>query len=262
LYQEWVANPLDAVVLAARARWPGLAIDSDAFARHVTQLGDGVVTDELCLAFACACSDRTAIAAFEREYFTDVAAFVARTDPDPMFADEVRQLLRHRLFVADAGAAPKIATYNGRGPLGAWLRTVAVRIALELVRARKPNLPLDDDTGGLAAPQADPELDYLKTRYAAEVGAAFAEVLAGLPTRERNILRLHYLEGVTIEAIAAMYTVNRKTISRWLADWRANIYRGTQLLLRQRLKVDAAELESLLRFVQTRLDLSIRRHLA
>src|SRR5690348_11153408 len=119
-----MANPLDAIVLAGRARWPGLAVDSDEFARHVGRLKDAVATEELYLACACACGEPNAIAAFEREYFAEVAAFVARTDPDPAFADEVRQLLRHRLFVADAGATPKIATYNGRGPLGAWLRTV------------------------------------------------------------------------------------------------------------------------------------------
>ena len=59
-----------------------------------------------------------------------------------------------------------------------------------------------------------------------------------------------------------MYRVHRMTVSRWLADWRGEIHRATQRLLRERLKVGAEELESLLRFVQTRLDLSIRRYLA
>lgn len=239
--------------------WPQFSVERDAFAHHVR--ASGVDPAELAiadfyLAFACARGDVAAIAAFERTLLTEVAAYIARMDSDPQLADDVRQLLRERLLV---GPAPKIATYSGRGPLGAWLRTVAVRAASELVRARKPYAPLDE---ARPAGQPDPELDYLKTRYATEVGEAFAAVLAALPQKERNILRLHFFDGMTIEAIAGMYAVHRMTVSRWIATWREEIFAATQRLLRERLKVSPEELESLLALVQSRIDISIRRYLA
>jgi len=267
-----VADPLDVavgtVVAAARAAWPALAFDR-GFAEHVQSLladeadptvaAGELVAGELYLAFACARGDGAAITIFDHHYLREVGAYVARTDPDPAFADEVRQLMRHRLLV---GEYPKIATYSGRGPLGAWLRTVAVRTAIELVRARKPHTELDEQSPALRGPDLDPELDYMKTRYAAIVGQAFGEVLAALPQRQRNILRLYFLESLTIEAIAQVYNVHRMTVSRWLASWREEILAATQRLLRERLHVSPDELASLLRLVQTRIDLSIRRHLS
>ena len=251
---------IQAVLDEALRAWPGFGVDSEAFARHVAALGGDsaeLAAADLYLAFACAAGDPAAIAAFDRQYMPEVAAYIARTDSDPHVADEVRQILRDRLLV---GPSPKIATYSGKGPLGAWLRTVAVRATLEIVRARKPHTELEGVALRAAAP--DPELDYLKTRYATEVGDAFASVLAALPQKERNILRLYFLEGMTIEAIATMYRVHRMTVSRWIASWREEIFAATQRLLRERLRVSPEELDSLLRLVQSRIDVSIRRYLA
>ena len=249
--------------------WRDFAIEPQDFARHVerTVQGDAdplralgeLHAGDLYLAFACAAGDRAALAAFEHRMLPEVGAYIARTDPDPALADEVKQLLRHRLLVGDP---PKIASYSGRGPLGAWLRTVAVRAALEVVRARKPETPLDE-AGGLALRAAhDPQLDYLKTRYAREVGDSFAAVLGELPDKQRNILRLYFLEGLTIEAIAQLYRVHRMTVSRWIAQWRDEILAATQRLLRERLRLSPDELDSLLRLVQSRIDISIQRYLA
>jgi RNA polymerase sigma-70 factor (ECF subfamily) len=265
-----LATAVAAATSAARATWPAVSVDSAAFARRLGELvadaPDPVAAvGELCagdlyLAAACAAGDPRALAAFEQHFMPDIAAYIARTDPDPAVADEVRQLVRQRLLVGDGAAPPKIATYGGRGPLGAWLRTVAVRTTLELVRARRPDDPLDT-APELHAAGADPELEYLKARYATEVGDAFTAVLRELPERQRNILRLYFLEALTIETIAAMYRVHRMTVSRWIATWRDEIFAATQRLLRERLKVSPDELDSLLRLVQSRIDVSIRRHL-
>src|SRR5262250_2343285 len=59
-------------------------------------------------------------------------ALLARPTP---LADAVRQRVRMKLFV---GAAPKIASYAGTGPLGAWLRVVTIRCARDLHRTTHP----------------------------------------------------------------------------------------------------------------------------
>ncbi len=260
-----------AVVARGATTWPAFAVDTAALIRHVSEIVanepdptaalDQLAAADLYLAFACAAGDPRAIAAFEEMHMPAIAAYIARTDPDPAIADEVRQLLRQRLLVGAGATPPKIATYGGHGPLGAWLRTVAVRVTLELVRARKPHTQLPQGGLELRAVGADPELDYLKTRYAKEVGDAFAAVLGALEHKQRNILRLYFLEGITIEAIAVVYRVHRMTISRWIATWRDEIYAETQRLLRERLNVSPEELDSLLRLVQSRIDVSIRRYL-
>jgi RNA polymerase sigma-70 factor, ECF subfamily len=266
-FQDAVAE----VIARGRTAWPAFSVDPSALARHVTDSVTNepdpvaavreLVAADLYLAFGCAAGDPGAIAVFEEKHMPEVAAYIARTDPDPVLADEVRQVLRQRLLVGDGTSGPKIASYSGRGPLGAWLRTVAVRVTLELVRSRRPHTQLRQGDVELRAIGADPELDYLKTRYAREVGDAFATVLGALEHKQRNILRLYFLEGMTIEAIAAVYRVHRMTISRWIATWRDEIYAETQRLLRARLKVSPEELDSLLRLVQSRIDVSIRRYL-
>ena len=61
---------------------------------------------------------------------------LTRLGREPMFVDEVRQVLRTKLLVGD-GAPPKIADYSGRGPLDGWVRAAAVRAAIDLKRREK-----------------------------------------------------------------------------------------------------------------------------
>ena len=65
----------------------------------------------------------------------------------------------------------------------------------------------------------DPELLYLKQRYRVEFEAAFSRAVEGLTDRERAILRLHLVAGLTLDAIGVMYHVNTSTVSRWLGSW-------------------------------------------
>jgi len=53
-----------------------------------------------------------------------------------------------------------------------------------------------------AVSEVDPEMLLLKQRYAAEFTDAFKAVLVTLSSDERNVLRLHYLDGLTVEEVA------------------------------------------------------------
>src|SRR4051812_26013639 len=116
---------------------------------------------DLTLAAACAAGDASALAAFERDFLPQVPGYLTRLAKQPAFIDEVQQLLREKLFVAK-----KILEYSGQGPLGAWLRVVTVRLALDLLRARGQRMetPLDPDR--FAEPlTGSPELELLKSRH-------------------------------------------------------------------------------------------------
>ena len=54
--------------------------------------------------------------------------------PGSVEFQDVKQTLRRQLFVGDGAAPPKIAAYDGRGDLRAWLRVTSVRAALKLLR--------------------------------------------------------------------------------------------------------------------------------
>jgi RNA polymerase sigma-70 factor (ECF subfamily) len=210
---------------------------------------------DLLLARACLQGDPRALRDFEARHFPEVADFIARVDPTPAFAEEVRQTLRDELFVAKGTKPPKIASYSGRGPLGAWLRLVAVRVALTLKR-RERSVPLMAEPAS-AAP--DPELDFLKAKYREEFKRAFQSTLEGLTADERNVLRLHYLDGLPIESVAALLGVHRATVHRWMARSRQNLLAATRKQLAERLGLDSAEVASVLRLIQSRLDLSMSR---
>src|SRR5262249_35511447 len=148
--------------------------------------------------------------------------------------------------------------YTGAGALSTWLRVVSVRTALNLRRRAKPQVPLDDERAvQLRSSVPDPEIDYLKTRYGREFREAFRNALQALPERERTILSLHFIDGLSSGAIAPMFRVHGATIRRWIERARKDIVTHTHTLLRERLKITPEELESLMGLVRSQLDQSI-----
>jgi RNA polymerase sigma-70 factor (ECF subfamily) len=276
--ERLVATPDVEAVLRAlcddgRRTWPALELADETFVRHLAERlpaeGDPVAAlrataphaADLYLACACTHGDTRALAAFDAGFIAPVAKYLSRADAIPAVADEVKQVLRTNLLVAAGGVLPKIAGYTGRGPLGAWVRVSATRAALRLRDAGRAQAP-----GGVADPAVlpardDPEIDYLRTHYGAEFRAAFQATLAALSPREATLLRLHFLDGMTIEAMGALYEVSGRTIKRWLAHIRQHLMRETHRLLAERLRLSTTELENLIGLLRSQLDVSIVRFL-
>jgi RNA polymerase sigma-70 factor (ECF subfamily) len=257
------------------ARWPDVALAPEALARHVATAAPGATTAaavaelhaaDLYLACACLRGIAGAVAAFEAAHLASLGATLAgavRVSAEEV--DEVRQRLRIKLLVGepDRGRAPLVGTYSGRGPLAAWVRVAAVREALTLARdagigARASQRAAADGAlghDGLAA--ADPELAAIKGRYRRDFEEAFAGALRGIADRERALLRLHTLAGLSLEKIGAIYKVDRSTVSRWLADARHALLDGTERGLRDRLGLQPAEVESMARLLTSQLELDL-----
>src|SRR5262249_22780652 len=106
---------------------------------------------------------------------------------------------------------------------------------------------------------ADPEIDLLRARYAVEFQAALRAALEALPARDRNLLRFSYLEGLSIDEIAAFYRVHRATAARWIGRARDALVEETRRLVLARVAVGEAELESLMRDLASQLEVSVRR---
>lgn len=259
---------LHACHAAGRAAFPGIDVAPERLAAHLGALAAAVDdpadwlarlhADGLYLACACAGGQPRAIAIFEERLLSQAPMWLGRLGLPPATLAEVLQQVRARLFVGEGGAAPKIAEYSGEGPLGAWLRVVLQRTALSLLR-RREDAPLDPQAADEAALGAapDPELDVIRARYRDEFAAAFRDALRAQSSETRNLLRLHFLDGLTIDKLAPLFQVHRATVARWLQTARESVLDETLRLLRARLNVPAAELQSLVRLLKSDLDVSL-----
>ena len=225
---------------------------------------DGLRPADLYLACACSLGDGTAIAAFDRHFMREVDIALARMRIGPPRSNDVKQLVRQRLFVGPPGVPGKIAEYAGRGDLRRWVRAVAVRTCLNDLRKGKNEILTDDDQliAQQAIPGDDPEIEYMKRTYSDQFRTAFAEALANLGAREQTLLRYHHVDGLNIDEIGAIYRVHRVTAFRWLEKAKDQLVKATLDTLRARLKLTPTELDSVLRMIRSQVHLSLPiRHL-
>lgn len=254
------APTIAALVARARRVWPALDVDEARFAAHVAaRLGDDGVpcVEDLYLACACLDGQPQALAEFDARYLSGVAHHLRRLDRSPAFADEVRQRLRERLFVPSEGEPPRLTGYSGRGPLATWVRIAAIRLALNL---RRDDRDLSLAPGDEPMIAGSPELLLLRHRYRADFNAAFVAAVAGLSVEQRHLLRLHFLDGVSLGRIAALHFVDKSTISRRLQIAREQLFVATERSLRARLALGDGEAASLIRLLRSQLgDVSVAR---
>ncbi len=261
---EQIAAAVARIAAAGRAAWPDVALGQDAIAARLTarvaedpetQL-DQLHDADVYLAMALAAGDDAAVRAFEDKLVPQIDVALRRMRLPGGTADEVKQALRFELLVNDG--APKIADYAGRGELAAWLRISATRKALKLVRKTDREETLDEILlEHWPGNTPDPEHQHLRERYTAELKAAIRAAFADLEVRQRNLLRQHILDELTIDDLAKLYRVHRATCARWLADARAELGKNTRKRLVGALGMPANELESLLRFLDSDIELSI-----
>jgi RNA polymerase sigma-70 factor (ECF subfamily) len=259
-----VAAPIDSALLArARAAWPEVALEDAAFVAFLADAaaatGDAADPAELDLAslyLGCACvhGEPHALAAFECQYLDLVPRFLSRITTDPALVDEVRQQLRIKLFVAEREDVPKIARYR-RGSLAAWLRVVACRLAIDLLRQRdQPMVELER-----RALTDDPHLGLLKARYRDHVSRAFAAALAELSATDRAMLRLCFIDDLGLEQIGRIYQLSKSAVSRRLSRCRTLLLADVKRRLHGELGLAECELDSLMRLVTSQLHLSLPR---
>lgn len=260
---EALADALWALWVASREAFPDVVLPGDVFMRHLAERSKGQPGDlravDLYLACACLAGDRAALAALDARVIAKLDKAVAGVDPSPDFVDELRQRVRERLLV---GSPPRLTEYAGQGSLLGWARTVAVRLALNLKRDLGRETPEDDEVlAELPLTGRDVELDFVRAQHREDFTTAFREALAALEPRERNALRLSYVDRLSIDQIGAIYGAHRATAARWLAAAREKLVDGTRARLSERLKLTASEVDSLLGALQSNLEVSLNRFL-
>ncbi|MBE2248996.1 MAG: sigma-70 family RNA polymerase sigma factor [Myxococcus sp.] len=261
-----VATVLDAsrLIGAVQERWPQAQLDGAAFGAFLLERaveGHGLSSlhvEDLFLAWACLEGQRDAIAAFER-YTRPLITLAVRRDATD--ADEVVQQVQIKLLVAEPPRLPRLADYTGVGPLKAFVMVMAMRCLADVHRndQHRRERPIGDgwlELASIAGSTTGPEARLQWAELEPHAARAVAEAMAALSVRQRTVLRLHYVEGVSAEALGRMYGVHRATTTRWLVDARERMLELVQQRLRETLDVGTSSLASLTRTLVDGLELS------
>jgi RNA polymerase sigma-70 factor, ECF subfamily len=267
------AAALDAVLgqlhADATAAYPDVGVDAAELARELARrLGEHATPEQLAvvraghvrLAIACAAGDAGAIRRLEADFFDEILATGARLKARPALVDEVRSQVRRLVFTAEPGRQPVVATFSGRSDLRSYLRVVATRELGRLIDKDKRMVAFADDAMvELVAPTDSPELGLLRERYRSDVDAAIRAALVGLSEPSRALLRYSVVDGWSIDRIGALYGIHRATAARRVTAARDELATGIRTELAARLAITIDEVDSIVRLVQSRIDVSLER---
>ncbi len=271
--QEVATQEIGAVLAGAhdagRRAWPAIDLDAEVFARF---LGARLAVEELAgeepplaadlyLACACAVGVPGASAQLIRSCDDAVRAALGRV-LDPADRPDLAQRAWEQLLVASDGGEPRIAQYRGRGPLIAFIRIAAVRLAISERRKLRPTQDDRLELQQIVDDTDDIELQYMKQLYRDEFRRSFARAFAALDAPQQLLLRLDVVERLTIDQTAAVYGRSRTTTGRHLLEARQTLARDTLADLQARLALDPADLHSVARLIRSQIDLSVQRILA
>jgi RNA polymerase sigma-70 factor (ECF subfamily) len=249
----------------ARKAWPRVAVAPEAFLgwlleRLPAKGGEALKVADMYLAFACMQGDAAALRSFEQHYMPEVETSLVRLRLQPFERQELRQELRQKLLVAQDAAGPRIGTYGGRGDLRRWVRAVATREGLVLLRKNTPEVEVEEEFfEAFPAAAEDVELQHARREYQVEFKRAFEEALASLPPEERNLIRQHFIDGLSTPQLAALHGAHRVTLFRRLKHACEKLVERTRQLLVERLPMSEGELASLNRLIRSQLDVSLER---
>ncbi len=263
------ASAWDSLLASARMEWPRVRFDE---AHLLSFIGERLTGNDLAaalaaapaadlaLAAACVAQEPTAHGAFE-SVLDEVDAAGASTGALPDQIQEVKQLLRVQLLVAQDGKLPGIAGYRGKGSLRGWVRITATRELIRHKKKRTREVSFSQSLERYLTSGVDPALEQLKAEYRTELALAIEEAIGDLTPEDRTLLRQAIVDEMSIDAIGAAFGVHRATAARWLNRARGALVAATHHRLAARLRMPVDQMESVIRLVQSRLDASVIRYL-
>lgn len=245
---------LEAALNEASARWPAVSFDAQAFSRFLAARAPvPAPSADLALVDACCRKVPFALEALERELRVEAKVVAGRDAPA---VDDLVQRLMTKLLV---GAPVRLATFSGRGSLSGWLRAAAVREHLNMQRGAMQSATTSDDEHLARAeePGLPPDLQVLERRHADVFKAAFRAALEALEPQERDLVRLHLLENVSLVELSRRWDVHRTTLARRLDVARHRIVEQTRAHLTRTLQLSRQESDSLTGFLSERVEVSL-----
>lgn len=203
---------------------PGAQPTADELRRFIGELK---ILD-LYLGLACMRGNEHAWWEFDRQHRSFIERWtrhLVRSDAD---ADEVIDAVYVELFGTKVVAGvrqSKFRTYTGRGSLRGWLRAIILHAAVDLHRAPKVEVSMDDwsESGDEFPSQhvSSGETEDLmltsvvRERYRSATVAALDQALATLDDHETLLLLYYHVEGLKLREIARIVEEPKSPIRRW-----------------------------------------------
>lgn len=208
----------------------------------------GVRWAELVLVEAAASGDSSAMAVLDQRFLIPAVARVARAHSHVDVGD-LTQAVRSRLYVGEG--VVRLRAWRGQGALSAWLRTIAIRMALDSV---VPNTPVADEAWlhALGAATARPDTTSIDEQQWPILRAAFTEALRRLPRREKVALRLVVFQSLSTDQVARIFHVAPSTARRWIEGARTAVVSWVRQALTRTHGWPNSQVESLIGSSMTR----------
>jgi RNA polymerase sigma-70 factor, ECF subfamily len=272
-HETAVASFLLAHWSAGVATWPDTEVAPEHFARDLARrLGtpasgeaalaaiEAVRGSDVYLAIACCDGDAAAIGRLDDLVARELRHAATKLQASADQVSEVHADLRRVLLVEDDARRAALREYAGRGDLRGYIRVMATRALIRAINRGRREIAIDDaEFFDRVLPERDPELSILRAHYQETVDAALRAALGQLDTRARALLRYQLIDGWSIDQVGKLYGVHRATAARWLADARETLGTAIRAELAARLQIATEEVDSIVRLVQSRVDMSLDR---
>lgn len=126
-------------------------------------------------------------------------------------SDDARQAVRKKALVDG-----RLKEFDGRGALRSWLKTVALRLEVDLQRASKEDAVEDRVLDALLPASEHLEAQLVTNEARRLLREAVRHALEGLAAREKLWVQHYHLDGMTLTAIGVLYSVAPSTVMRAL----------------------------------------------
>jgi RNA polymerase sigma-70 factor len=206
--------------------------------------------EDLYLAIACADNDRIAWEYFADDYVPLLRRFAAQACSNPGDAEDLAQEITAKLMKDKE----RLGGYNGRGSLAGWLRVAASHAAIDRFRRTNRMSSLEElEQKGIAIAPLNPEsadpAEQIDSRWGVAIGDILQEILRALPSRDRLLLGLYYLQNTSLKDIGRKFGIHEATASRWLEHMRRDIRKQVERELHRKHRLTSSEIQSLWKWV-------------
>ncbi len=233
-------------------------VDEARFAAHVASVLDrmegeplervgDLVHEDIYLALGCLARHPRATRDFI-ERFGGYLRHLCRAKAPGSAADDIEQQLLETLFLPRDPSDPdsaRLASYEGRGTLQGWLRVIAHRAVIDLVR-RQRRYGDDDALERIATPEPSAAQRLESLEAAARLKPVFEACLAELDPDEVTLLRRRFLEGRVLRELADELGIDTSNAYRRVKAVQVKIFRRFRARAQEDLGLGDGDLRALL----------------
>jgi RNA polymerase sigma-70 factor, ECF subfamily len=145
----------------------------------------------------------------------------------PLRAEDVEDLAAEVLLQIVAADYAVLRQFRGESSLATYLTVIARRICVHELAGRAAAKEVQPQTNGREVEAAETE-ESRKSRLGLESLEEVEKLLSRLPSRERQVVRLYYLEGRSYEEISTELHVPVNSIGPILSRARKKLRKGVK----------------------------------